>query len=66
MDKTYVVDGMSCEHCVRAVRDELDTVAGVERVEVDLPSGRVTVSGTGFADQQVAAAVTEAGYLLRQ
>jgi copper chaperone CopZ len=61
---TYVVAGMTCDHCVNAVTDEVGKVAGVETVDVDLASGRVVVSGVGFDDEQVRAAVDEAGYEL--
>jgi copper ion binding protein len=60
--KTYTVTGMTCEHCVNAVSGEVGKVAGVESVQVDLASGQVTVTGDGFTDEQVAAAVDEAGY----
>jgi copper chaperone CopZ len=53
---------MTCAHCVLAVGEEVSEVAGVERVDVDLESGRLTVSGTGFGDDAVRAAVAEAGY----
>ena len=61
---TYVVAGMTCDHCVNAVTDEVGKVVGVEAVDVDLASGRVIVSGVGFDDEQVRAAVGEAGYEL--
>ena len=60
--KTYRVEGMTCEHCVLSVREEVEEVAGVERADVDLDSGRLTVAGTGFSDDAVHAAVAEAGY----
>jgi copper chaperone len=60
--RTYNVSGMTCEHCVRSVTEEVGEVAGVERVSVDLPSGVVTVTGDGFQDEAVAGAVAEAGY----
>jgi copper chaperone len=63
-DKTYTVSGMTCEHCVNAVSSEIGSLAEVESVDVDLASGRVTVSGTGFTDEQIRAAVDEAGYEL--
>lgn len=63
-EKTYEVTGMTCEHCVQAVRSEVSAVAGVDAVGVDLASGRVTVTGAGFSDDDVAAAVDEAGYAL--
>lgn len=61
MSTTYRVDGMSCEHCVRAVRDELGELGTVEQVDVDLDGGRVTVSGTA-EDAAIREAIAEAGY----
>jgi len=61
-DSHYVVRGMTCQHCVASVCEEVGEVAGVSGVEVDLASGRLAVSGIGFSDEDVAAAVAEAGY----
>lgn len=61
-ERSYTVQGMTCDHCVRSVREEVSEVAGVERVDVDLDSGRLTVGGAGFSDEAVRAAVDEAGY----
>jgi copper chaperone len=63
-EKSYLVTGMTCEHCVRAVTDELLAVDGVDGVQVHLTSGLVTVTGSEFTDAQVLAAVDEAGYAL--
>jgi copper chaperone len=62
--RTYTVTGMTCEHCVASVREEVSELPGVGDVEVDLGSGRLVVSGDGFGDETVAAAVEEAGYSL--
>ena len=60
---TYAVTGMTCGHCVRAVQAELGKLAGVTDVEVDLPTGRVTVTSEEPLDaHSVRAAVDEAGY----
>jgi copper ion binding protein len=62
---TYTVVGMSCEHCVKAVTEEVTKVDGVTGVEVDLASGRLEVrSERPVDDAAVAAAVDEAGYEL--
>jgi copper chaperone CopZ len=53
---------MTCSHCALSVREEVSEVAGVSDVRVDLASGPVTVSGIGFDDAAVSAAVSEAGY----
>jgi copper chaperone CopZ len=60
--RTYTVDGMTCEHCVRAVTGEVTRVAGVTDVRVDLAARTVTVTGDPVDDAAVAAAVDEAGY----
>jgi copper chaperone len=64
MERTYTVTGMRCGHCALSVREEVSEVAGVERVDVDLDSGRLSVIGAGFSDDEVQAAVTGAGYEL--
>jgi copper chaperone len=63
---TYTVTGMTCEHCVASVREEVSEVAGVRSVDVDLESGRLVVAGEGFLDDAVQTAVEEAGYELAQ
>ena len=62
--KSYTVTGMTCGHCVSAVTEEVSKVDGVAEVDVVLETGAVTVTGEGFTDEQVAAAVDEAGYAL--
>ena len=59
---TYSVPGMHCGHCKAAVTRELEAVAGVESVDVDLESKRVTITGQGLDDAALRAAVDEAGY----
>ena len=59
---SYAVAGMTCEHCKSAVTEEVETVAGVQRVEVDLDTKSVVVRGEGVADDAVRAAIREAGY----
>lgn len=62
---TYTVSGMTCEHCVGAVRDEVSRIPGVTDVRVDLSSGRVMVeSETPIDFEAVRASVDEAGYEL--
>ncbi len=55
------ISGMSCQHCVRAVTQAIESVAGVESVAVDLASGQARVTGQTDADALIAA-VTAAGY----
>ncbi len=44
MAKTVIkVDGMSCEHCVKAVTNAVGSISGVSGVSVDLEEKSVTV-----------------------
>lgn len=60
--RTYHVPGVSCEHCVAAITEEVGQVAGVASVEVALVAKRVTVHGAPVDDAAVLAAIDEAGY----
>lgn len=60
---SYTVVGMTCNHCVASVTEEVGEVPGVTAVDVDLASGRLTVtSDAPVSEAQVRDAVAEAGY----
>lgn len=62
---TYTVTGMTCGHCVSSVREEVSEIPGVHVVDVDLATGRLSVSAEGSIDDAaVRHAVAEAGYEL--
>jgi copper chaperone len=60
--REYAVQGMTCAHCVLSVREEVSEVVGVFAVDVDLASGRLTVTGVEVDEQAVRSAVADAGY----
>ncbi len=65
LQTTYTVAGMTCQHCVASVTEELSEVDGVTDVTVDLATGAVTVTSSAQLDDvAIKAAVTEAGYEL--
>jgi len=65
MQNTYRVEGMTCGHCVSAVREEISAIPGVSEVDENLETGTVVVtSDTELDPQAVADAVDEAGYAL--
>ena len=65
---TVNVSGMTCGHCVSSVSEELETLAGVEKVDVDLNSGgisTVTITSAGeLSASEIGEAIAEAGYLV--
>lgn len=59
----YTIAGMSCQHCVAAVTEEVGAIAGVTDVQVDLSTGRLRVtSAIPLDDSAVRVAIEEAGY----
>lgn len=62
---TYQVSGMTCGHCASAVTGELTRLAGVRKVDVDVPTGLVHVEADApLVTDEVRAAIDEAGYEL--
>jgi copper chaperone CopZ len=59
---TLKVEGMTCPHCVAAVKRALEAVPGVTRASPDLESGLVTIEGQPEETGLLEAAVEQAGY----
>lgn len=62
MEKSITVKGMSCGHCKAAVSKAVQTVDGVEKVTVDLATGRVTYSAATDVEDKIKDSVEKAGY----
>jgi copper chaperone len=62
--KTLKVDGMSCEHCVKAVNNALAGIAGVTDIVVSLKEGTASFSHDPAVVplETIRAAITEEGY----
>jgi len=58
---SLAIEGMSCGHCVRAVKSALMGIAGVEDADVEI--GRATVrAGSAVALDALVAVLEEEGY----
>jgi copper chaperone len=55
------ITGMTCGHCVAAVKKALEAVDGVAHAEVELSSGRARVEGNAQPEALIQAVVRE-GY----
>lgn len=62
--KILNVTGMSCEHCVKAVRSAVDSLPGLANVSVDLEGGKVSFDFDPALSslETVRAAIVDAGY----
>jgi copper chaperone len=59
---TLTIDGMTCGHCVSAVRQALDGVDGATVESVAVGSATVAYDPARTSPERLAAAVTEEGY----
>ena len=56
------VEGLTCDHCLRAVKEAVRSVAPQAAVAIDLASGAVRVAGDALPVERVIAAIEEEGY----
>lgn len=65
---TVSISGMTCGHCVSAVKEELTSLQGVDDVTVDLNAGGISTatitSHLAIGPEEIGEAVAEAGYLV--
>ena len=58
----YIVSGMTCEHCVNAVTEEVSAIDGVTAATVTLEGGKLQVTSEAQVPfSAIEAAVDEAG-----
>ena len=56
------ITGMSCDHCVRAVREALARVDGTEVESVEIGSATVRYDPARTSPDAIASAVSDEGY----
>ncbi|MDF3002111.1 MAG: copper ion binding protein [Bacillota bacterium] len=65
MEKTSIkVEGMSCEHCVKAITKAVRALPGIQEVAVDLKAGTVTVEHDSAQSplEKIKSEIEEQGY----
>ncbi len=59
---TLKIDGMSCDHCVRAVRQALEELPQVDIQSVQIGRASLRFDGDSTSIERILAAIQEAGY----
>ncbi|MGF7060823.1 heavy-metal-associated domain-containing protein [Brassicibacter mesophilus] len=62
MKKTIFIEGMSCQHCVMAVKGALSEIAGVSSVSVDLAGKRAEIEANSVDNNVIEEAIKEVGF----
>ncbi|MDR0849380.1 MAG: heavy-metal-associated domain-containing protein [Propionibacteriaceae bacterium] len=61
METRYIVTGMTCQHCVAHVTEEVSAIDGVKSVDVVLEGPMTVVSDAPIDFAAISEAVAEAG-----
>ncbi len=62
IDKTFIIDGMSCGGCVNSLTRVLTTVPGIEPLKIEVGKASLRLDSDKATDDTVKAAVERAGF----
>lgn len=62
--RTLKIQGMSCNHCVMALKKELEKVGGLNVHSVEIGEAKVSWEGEQIDESVLGAAIDEAGFKL--
>ncbi len=60
-NKTFLIEGMTCNHCVANVKDAITGIEGVQEVKINLTQKNAVVDGD-YDAEEVKTAIEKAGY----
>lgn len=61
MKKTIMIDGMTCQHCVMAVKKEIQKL-DVQNLDVKIGEVSIEFDENKLKEESIKAAIEEAGY----
>ena len=62
VEKEVRIEGMSCHHCVMAVKKQLSRLDGVQVKDVKVGSALLSYDESKISTQQIAEAIEDSGY----
>ncbi len=65
IEKEIRIEGMSCDHCVMAVKKELSRIEGLQVKDVRIGSALVAYEESHVLPSRIIAAIEAAGYRAR-
>jgi copper chaperone len=60
--RTIEIRGMNCDHCVMAVRKELERIAGLTVLQVRIGEAEVAFDPVSIPPERIEAAIAQAGF----
>ena len=60
-----MIDGMSCMHCAMRVTKAIESLPGINTVNVEVGKADVSFDDTKTSQKDIEAAITKAGYKIK-
>lgn len=60
------IDGMSCQHCVMAVKKAVDGMGGVESSEVEIGLANIKFDDSAIKVEDIESTIVNAGYKIKK
>ena len=60
----FKIEGMTCNHCVMAVKKELQKIPGVQVEDVQIGHARVSFDESRTSEKVLSTAIEDAGYAI--
>ncbi|MBS3946056.1 MAG: heavy-metal-associated domain-containing protein [Melioribacter sp.] len=64
-EKIFIIENMSCNHCVMAVKKELSKL-NLDSFQVEIGSAKINYDESKTKNEQIVKAIEEAGYKVRR
>ena len=61
-DLTLIVKGMTCNHCKETAMSAIEDCQGIEKVEIDLESGKTMISGKTIDEKEIIESINSVGF----
>ena len=61
-DNSYLIKGMTCNHCKQTATEAIEGCSGVEKVDINLDSGTANIHGKKIDDNEIIAAIKSVGF----
>ena len=59
---TIKIEGMTCNHCKESVESNLNSIYGIEQVNVDLANSRAVIKGENIDLKKIKSCINSLGY----
>lgn len=62
MKKVFKIEGMSCQHCVRRVKNALEGIKGIKDTDISVGMASVEYDEVSVSESVIVDAIAKSGY----